>query len=168
MKLAILLWSLLFVFSFALGDDGNDDYSINDNNGDIDSDDDNVVQSEWKRFKNRNGKKYSKESKRKGIWEKNRRLIREHNKQYESGLKKEKLELNKFADLTNDEFNQLMNGFKLTKEAKRNKEKYTDYSDRFSSFMYTRQLPTFVNWTAKGYVTPVRNQGNFVQNSSIF
>ena len=162
MKLVFLLLSLLFVCSLAFGDDGNDDYSNNDNN--VDSDDDNVVQSEWNRFKNRNGKKYSKESKRKGIWEKNRRLIREHNKQYDSGLKKEKLELNKFSDLTNDEFNQLMNGFKLTKEAKRNKEKYTDYSDRFSSFMYTRGLPTFVNWTAKGYVTPVRNQGNLDHN----
>jgi len=77
MKLVILLLGLLFVCSFAIGVIGDDgDYSDNDINSDIDSDDDDVVQSEWRKFKSKNGKKYSKEAKRKGIWEKNRRLIR--------------------------------------------------------------------------------------------
>lgn len=44
------------------------------------------------------------------VFLKNKREIDEHNAQYDRGLTTFKMGLNKFSDLTNDEFNAQMNG----------------------------------------------------------
>ncbi len=47
------------------------------------------------------------------IWEENLGIIRKHNLESDMGLHTYTLEMNKFGDLTNEEFRKQMNGLKM-------------------------------------------------------
>lgn len=60
-------------------------------------------------------KKYQNESEendRMAIFLNNKKTIDEHNKRYEKGLETYNMGLNKYSDLSNEEFVKQMNGFK--------------------------------------------------------
>jgi cathepsin L len=80
------------------------------------------------------------------IFKQNLEFIEKHNSE-NHGFQ---VALNKYADLTNDEFRSLMNGLKVSKIPEVNAE---DFSVPVDS------LPSSVNWVTKGAVTPVKNQG---------
>ena len=107
---------------------------------------------DWELFKTKYGKNYSQESKRKHIWEQNKKIVKTHSRHD----KNYQVKLNKFSDLTNDEFRKLMNGFKP------NRTQFIRgfYDDDESNFMIRRfddfdlrSLPKSVDWRSKGYVT---------------
>lgn len=71
---------------------------------------------------------------------------------FNAGDHKFKLGANRFADLTNEEFRAMYNGFRLPS---------TDSSKAKSSFKYENftAVPASMDWRTKGAVTQVKNQG---------
>ncbi|GAB4838718.1 Probable cysteine protease rd21b [Ancistrocladus abbreviatus] len=84
------------------------------------------------------------------IFKDNLKFIDEHNAENRSY----KLGLNKFADLTNDEFRSMYLGAKRHVNRKLSKPKSDRYALRAGD-----QLPESVDWRAKGAVVAVKDQG---------
>jgi len=108
----------------------------------------------WNLWKQANNKLYSDadESLRRAIWEDNLKKVQEHNLKADLGVHTYWLGMNKFADLTVTEFSKMMNGYNNTMRASRRPGKiYTPNSDD--------PLPDTVDWRTKGYVTPIKDQG---------
>ncbi|KZV57545.1 vignain-like [Dorcoceras hygrometricum] len=70
----------------------------------------------------------------------------------EAGVRSYKLGINKFADLTNDEFRASRNGYKRGSH---------EISSKVSSFRYANvsAVPPSVDWRKKGAVTGIKDQG---------
>ncbi|KAI4876595.1 hypothetical protein NFI96_034278, partial [Prochilodus magdalenae] len=101
------------------------------------------------------GKSYGseeEESQRKMIWLDNLKLVLEHNKLADQGNKSYRLGMNKFADMTNKEFQAMFTGcmgfFNNTKTQSKN-----PFLEQAKG-----NLPKTVDWKKKGYVTPVKDQ----------
>ncbi|XP_072546255.1 cathepsin L-like peptidase [Salminus brasiliensis] len=102
------------------------------------------------------GKRYAseeEEAQRKMTWLTNRKLVLEHNKLADQGLKSYRLGMNHFADMDNQEyqarFKSCLRSFKRTKA--------------HSAPLFLQQqggdtLPSAVDWKAAGYVTRVKHQ----------
>ncbi|KAI3834203.1 hypothetical protein MKX03_030010 [Papaver bracteatum] len=86
------------------------------------------------------------------IFKDNLKFIDEHNSQI--GLSY-KVGLNKFADLTNDEYRKMYLGTKI--DSKRSL--YSPKSDRYS-VCDGDDLPDSIDWRTKGAVAPVKDQGS--------
>ncbi|RZC48483.1 hypothetical protein C5167_016907 [Papaver somniferum] len=86
------------------------------------------------------------------IFKDNLKFIDEHNSQI--GLSY-KVGLNKFADLTNDEYRKMYLGTKI--DSKRSL--YSPKSDRYS-VRDGDDLPDSIDWRTKGAVAPVKDQGS--------
>jgi len=80
-------------------------------------------------------------------FKKNVKFIREHNAKNSSVT----VGLNEFADMTNEEFGAVMKGYTHI-------ERPYIRSKNEKKTLGAIQLPTSVDWTAKGVVTPVKNQ----------
>lgn len=113
-----------------------------------------LVRQEWNTFKLQHGKKYaspSEEEYRMEIFMETRNNIAKHNEAFARGEVTYKMGLNKFADMTKEEFANTMTGFRPNKLV------------RSRGLNYTRQnnvrLPSSVDWRQQGAVTPVKNQG---------
>jgi len=104
----------------------------------------------WEIYKSHYNKNYRGDEHvyRRYIWQANLKTIEEHNKLFAKGLKSYYLGENEFADLTGQEFVRMMNGMNVTKE-----------HAKFQSGKFRAVLPTAVDWRQKGFVTPVKNQG---------
>jgi len=114
-----------------------------------------VVDQHWENFKTTFGKKYEsihEETMRKNIFVTNLKGIEMHNYLYEKGVKHFKVGVNEFSDMDHSEFVQTMNGYKGKSEARGDKMAYL-------SPLVDFKLPETVDWRDKGYVTPVKNQG---------
>ncbi|KAI1303082.1 Cathepsin L [Halotydeus destructor] len=109
----------------------------------------------WQQFKTKFNKLYTaeEESLRRTIFELNVVKIAAHNIRADLGLKSYRLGVNKFADMTNEEFVRVRNG--LRTELKDNRQVPTrDFAEVDIS-----DLPASVDWRTKGIVTPVKDQG---------
>ncbi|XP_012945386.1 cathepsin L1-like [Aplysia californica] len=104
----------------------------------------------WLIFKAKYNKAYSGDEDiiRRFVWQSNLKKIEEHNELYARGIKSYYLGENKYADMTTDEFNRIMNGLNVHKEP-----------GKYVSGQYKAYLPDSVDWREKGYVTPVKDQG---------
>ncbi|XP_052583936.1 cathepsin J-like isoform X2 [Peromyscus californicus insignis] len=110
------------------------------------------LDAEWQEWKIKYGKSYIlvEESQKRAVWEKNMKMIKMHND--ESGLGKHgfTMEMNAFGDMTAKEYRKLMTDIPVP-AAMTVKSVQKSLGSEF---------PSFVDWRKKGYVTPVRNQGN--------
>ncbi|XP_043920331.1 procathepsin L-like [Protopterus annectens] len=113
------------------------------------------LDSYWMSWRTVHSRGYHKgeEGWRRMIWEKNLKKIELHNLEYSLGKHTYKLGMNHFGDMTNEEFRQLMNGYKHSKTAEK---KLKGSSFLKPSFV---KVPDQVDWRTRGYVTPVKDQG---------
>ncbi|NXP28825.1 CATL1 protein, partial [Scytalopus superciliaris] len=112
-----------------------------------------ALEGAWEGWKRLHGKQYPGEAEttRREIWEKNLRHIQQHNREQSQGKHSFRLAMNHFGDLTNEEFNQLLNGFIPARREE------PGLVFRASA---TLKTPESVDWRAKGYVTPIKDQGH--------
>ncbi|KAK9408253.1 death-associated protein kinase 1 [Crotalus adamanteus] len=113
-----------------------------------------ALNDHWLSWKSWHSKKYheKEEGWRRMIWEKNLKMIELHNLDHSLGKHSYRLGMNHFGDMTNEEFRQVMNGFKQS----RSQRKYKGSQFLEPNFL---QAPKSVDWREKGYVTPVKDQG---------
>lgn len=105
----------------------------------------------WDQWRSTNRRLYgtNEEGWRRAVWEKNMKVIELHNREYSQGKHGFTMAMNAFGDMTSEEFRQVMNGFQNQKH-----KKGKTYQEPL-----LLQLPKSVDWREKGYVTPVKNQG---------
>ncbi|KAK9152997.1 hypothetical protein Sjap_000477 [Stephania japonica] len=109
---------------------------------------------QWMALHERNYKDVAEKEKRFNVFKDNVKYIEQFNK---AGNYPYKLSVNKFADLTNEEFKATRNGYKgLCLEDK--------LARASSSFKYENvsAVPSTMDWRKKGVVTPVKDQGQCV------
>lgn len=108
----------------------------------------------WEAWKNWHRKSYAQreEGWRRMVWEKNLRKIELHNLEHSFGKHSFRLGMNHFGDKTNEEFRQIMNGYKMKPGVKKT---------RGSLWLEPNflEVPRKVDWREHGYVTPVKDQG---------
>jgi len=114
-----------------------------------------TLNQQWKLWKDANNKQYSdaEEHVRRAVWESNLKIVQEHNLEADLGVHTYWLGMNAYADLTNTEFVKQMNGYNATLKGTRNQVRNT------FTFDPSVQLPDTVDWRTKGYVTPIKDQG---------
>ncbi|XP_074601850.1 cathepsin L-like [Brevipalpus obovatus] len=109
---------------------------------------------EWTKFKVQFGKKYAtaeEEAQRHSIFVQNMEKVRQHNERAKNGKVSYTLGMNKFADLTFEEFSKTHFGYS-------NKGKFS--APRTHVKRDVSALPASVDWRTKGIVTEVKDQGN--------
>ncbi|XP_057658153.1 procathepsin L-like [Diorhabda carinulata] len=107
----------------------------------------------WSEFKNKYDKHYTnvvEETLRFNVFKDNLRKIDEHNKKFEAGLSTFKMKVTQFTDLTAGEFQDRL---KLSVEPE------SKYPRNIQDIKVDGDLPSEVDWRAKGAVTEVKNQG---------
>jgi len=116
---------------------------------------DQTLTKHWKLWKELHSKKYfdAEEHVRRSVWESNLKLVQTHNLQADLGQHTHWLKMNKFADLTIEEFVKQMNGFNMS--LRTNQEMDRHEFTRSSNV----KLPDTVDWRDQGYVTDVKDQG---------
>ncbi|KAJ8036487.1 Cathepsin L [Holothuria leucospilota] len=112
----------------------------------------------WEMWKNTHSKQYSKdeEMNRRLIWEENLQKVSKHNAEHSLGLHSYTLGMNKYADLRHEEFVSMMNGFKYNASKERKGITFLRYD--------AMGVPDAIDWREKGYVTPVKDQGQCVSS----
>ncbi|XP_064434984.1 procathepsin L-like [Mirounga angustirostris] len=105
----------------------------------------------WSRWKAAHGKLYdeNEEGWRRAVWTKNMQMIERHNQEYSQGKHSFAMAMNAFGDLTSEEFKQVLNDLKIQKREEGNV---------FQAPLFA-ETPSSVDWREKGYVTPVKDQG---------
>ncbi len=85
------------------------------------------------------------------IWKSSLALIEEHNR--EADKHGYTLGINRFGDITNKEFNEMYNGYRITNHKRADSTFEPDPNFKLSN-------DSFVDWRKEGVVTPVANQGD--------
>ncbi|GFW72839.1 cathepsin K [Trichonephila clavipes] len=107
----------------------------------------------WGHFKNVYSKTYTsaEETRKRLVWEERVTSIVHHNLRADAGLHSFRRGLNKYSDLTHDEYMQNLNGFKARKSfLERNATTWLPLSNV--------NIPEQVDWRHDGLVTPVKDQ----------
>ncbi|XP_073423312.1 cathepsin K isoform X1 [Dendrobates tinctorius] len=115
---------------------------------------DEMLDSDWELWKRTHSKQYNgqlDEIKRRHIWEKNLKLIINHNKEYSAGKHTYDLAMNHLGDMTSEEIVQTMTGLLVPSNHQSNNTYEEDKKAR---------IPKYIDYRKKGYVTPVQNQGS--------
>jgi C1A family cysteine protease len=112
----------------------------------------------WNAWKSKHEKFYEtevEEATRLKVFEKNAIEVMVHNLEYSMGLHTFTLELNKFADMSSEEFaaSRLMKPMTFSSEFSPSPEQLFEADSE-------AQLPPSVDWVSQGYVTNVKDQGN--------
>jgi len=106
---------------------------------------------EWKLSHSKGYRDSAEEMERRLVWEQNLKTISYHNLDHSLGKKSYRLGMNKYGDMRVTEVRSSMNGYKGTNQTK----------SVGSTFLAPAnlQVPDTVDWRTKGYVTPVKDQG---------
>jgi len=114
-----------------------------------------TLNQHWKLWKEFHNKRYfdAEEHVRRATWESNLKKVQEHNLQADLGVHTHWLGMNKYADMTITEFAKMMNGYNATMRGQHQQDRHT------FSFNPNVKLPDTVDWRDKGYVTPIKDQG---------
>ncbi|KAG8256908.1 hypothetical protein J6590_059856 [Homalodisca vitripennis] len=110
--------------------------------------------AQWELFKVAHEREYvtqEEELKRMTIFLENLKFVREHNEKFGKGEVSFDVEINKFSDLTTEEFVTMMNGYKRPEGRERTGDAFDDSENV--------RLPKNVDWRKKGAVTEVKDQG---------
>ncbi|PIK46477.1 cathepsin L2 cysteine protease [Apostichopus japonicus] len=112
-----------------------------------------ALDDDWEMYKRVHDKAYDsagEETYRRGVWEKNLDIIKRHNLEESLGVHTYTLGMNKYGDLTTDEFVSTMNGYRAEWGTSKKNVVYTNVN--------VKDLPDTVDWRPKGYVTGVKDQ----------
>jgi len=113
---------------------------------------DDELNGHWELYKNTHGKTYQsqqEETLRRMIWEGHVELVAKHNREFDMGVHTYTLGINEYADMANEEFVAMMNGYQMHE-----KKNGTVHFMPPSNY----EAPDSVDWRTKGYVTEVKNQ----------
>lgn len=113
-------------------------------------------QAEWEGFKKEHQKTYAtslEELVRYKIWSSNKEIILRHNMGADQGYHSFWLKMNRFGDLTNDEFVKVYNGYNASLKIPGITANHVLY------YNPSVELPDSVDWRTQGYVTDVKDQG---------
>jgi len=116
---------------------------------------DQTLNGEWELYKQQFNKLYETkqaESHRRMIWERNHKQILKHNQEALDGKHTFTMKMNKFGDLTNEEFRSQYNGFNASLSTIKE-------SERQYYVPKNVKIPDSVDWRTQGYVTPIKDQG---------
>ncbi|XP_078280320.1 procathepsin L-like [Rhinoraja longicauda] len=118
------------------------------------------LDEEWTNWKLQFNRQYTEgeETNRRMIWESALSYIEQHNREYAMGKHTFTVGMNQFGDLTNEEFNKLMNGF-LMNEGESSTVKVEEYDGFDETNENDQNLPKSFDWRKNGAVTPIKNQG---------
>lgn len=108
----------------------------------------------WEEWKIKYHKVYDNQTElafRRAVWEKNLYLVMRHNQEVSAGKHSYSLGLNQLSDMTAEEINKKLNGFKL--------EEHLDFRNGTFKDITGISIPQSVDWRKEGLVGPVRNQG---------
>ncbi|VDI09866.1 Hypothetical predicted protein [Mytilus galloprovincialis] len=112
------------------------------------------LDNEWELYKKSYNKIYQdkiEEMQRRVIWEDNVRVIEHHNMAADRGEHTYWLGINHFADMSEKEVSQKMKGYKISHDVIKDGSTYFPPNNV--------NIPDEVDWRQKGYVTPVKDQG---------
>jgi len=118
---------------------------------------DDTLAEPWTLFKRVHEKNYAsaeEETSRRAIFEANLAKIRTHNLEADLGIHTYTMGMNKYGDLTHEEFKKQMNGLKMSV-----KVDTSDFDRHTFLAPSVDDLPASVDWRKKGYVTPIKDQG---------
>merc|ERR1712168_293259 len=110
---------------------------------------------EWSSWKDYHGKTYStniEEARRQMAWQDNLMYVTKHNMEASQGKHSFTVDMNQFADLTNQEWRDM-----LLREKPRVGEGFCD--NEYLRDDQSHDAPKKVDWRQHGYVTEVKNQG---------
>lgn len=124
-----------------------------------------VLKEEWLEFKVKHNKTYadpSEDTYRFKVFLNNKHLIARHNQRQANGVHSYTLKLNKYADMTHQEFVRTMNGYRphLRRAPEQANEFHASVHSERRSLDEPFQMPKSVDWRQHGYVTPVKDQGH--------
>jgi len=113
----------------------------------------NLFTEEWEMWKAYHGKTYSplEEMKRQVIWHENLAIVTKHNLEFDQGIHTHELGMNKFADLSLEEWKEM-----ILMPSERGVQ---DHICNSTFVQKENVLKKHVNWVKKGYVTPIKDQG---------
>ncbi|KAL1784803.1 cathepsin Q-like [Sigmodon hispidus] len=97
---------------------------------------------------------------RRTVWEKNMKMIKDHNGEDGLGKNGFTMEMNEFGDMTEKELKKMLSGFQIQTHNKgENIRKRAASGVALPEYLdWRKDLPEFVDWQKKGYVTSVRHQ----------
>ncbi|KAK7092519.1 procathepsin L-like [Littorina saxatilis] len=112
------------------------------------------LEEEWATFKSQYSKQYlmAEEVYRKQVFSQNLDYINIHNAEADNGEHTFWLGVNEYADMPIEEFKRVMLGYRFDATATNTNELYVPQ-------IPDEAVPKKVDWREKGYVTPVKNQG---------
>ncbi|KAM3858501.1 uncharacterized protein ACN63O_018075 [Diretmus argenteus] len=113
-----------------------------------------ALKEQWEEWKIKYHKVYDNQTEllyRRTVWEKNLKLVLQHNQEASVGQHTFTMGLSQLADMTAEEVNEKLNGLKVEDPIHFRNSTYKQVSDS--------PIPLSVDWRERGMVSPVQNQG---------